>query len=102
MAALEKMTKKDLVALTRELRAETKLLRKELEDLKAGELDEKTLPLYAGTYYNNGGKFTVDVLKYSPESNNVKVVDRIEESTKELALYKLEMVIAEKIEAQEL
>lgn len=100
MAALEKLTKKDLIALARELKQENKLLKKELENLKNGELDENKLPLFANTYYKNGNSHIVDILKYSPESNNVKVVQQIKENSKELALYKLEMVIAEKMYQQ--
>ena len=102
MAALEKLTKKELISLTRNLKQENKFLKKELEKIKNGELEENNFPLFAGTCYKAGDKHVVDVLKYSPESHNVKVVQKIEETTKELALYKLEMVIAEKMHQQEL
>ena len=100
MSALEKLKKTDLIKLARELKQETKLLRKELENLQSGELDESKLPLYAHTYYKEGDQHVVDVMKYSPESNNVKVIEKIVERSKEIALYKLEMVIAEKFHQQ--
>jgi len=100
MAALEKLTKKDLVALARELKQENKLLKKQLDNLQKGELDESKLPLFANTYYKKGNSHIVDIMKYSPESNNVKIVQQIKENSKELALYKLEMVIAEKMYQQ--
>lgn len=100
MAALEKLKKTDLIKLTRDLKQENKLLKKELENLKTGELDESKLPLFAHTYYKKGNMHVVEVMKYSPNSNNVKVIQTIKEQSKELALYKLEMVIAEKFYQQ--
>lgn len=100
MATLENLKKSDLVKMTRDLKQENKLLKKEIESLKAGELDDNKLPLYAHTYYKNGNKHIVEVMKYSPESKNVKIIQKIEEQNKELALYKLEMVIAEKFYQQ--
>lgn len=100
MAQLEKLTKKDLVALARELKQENKLLKKELENVQSGELDDSKLPLYAHTYYREGDDHIVDVMKYSPESNNVKIIEKITEPSRDLALYKLEMVIAEKFHQQ--
>lgn len=100
MAALEKLKKTDLIKLTRDLKQENKILKKELENLKSGELDDSKLPLFAHTYYKKGNTHIVEVMKYSPNSNNVKVIQTIEEQSKELALYKLEMVIAEKFYQQ--
>lgn len=100
MASLDKLKKTDLVKLARELKQENKLLKKELENVQSGELDDSKLPLFAHTYYKDGDKHIVDVMKYSPESNNVKIVEKITETSKELALYKLEMVIADKFHQQ--
>jgi|11_taG_2_1085331.scaffolds.fasta_scaffold01085_15 hypothetical protein len=100
MAQLEKLKKADLVKLARELKQDNKLLKKELENVQSGELDDSKLPLYAHTYYKDGDKHVVDVMKYSPESNNVKVIEKIVENTKELALFKLEMVIVDKFHQQ--
>lgn len=97
MSSLEKLSKKDLITLTRELKQENKMLRKQLDNVNNSDLDEKSLPLFAGTYYKEGSSHIVDVLKYSPDSNNVKVVQKIKETSKEIALYKLEMIIAEKL-----
>ena len=100
MAQLEKLKKADLVKLARELKQENKLLKKELENVQSGELDDSKLPLFAHTYYRDGDDHVVDVMKYSPESNNVKVIEKIVEHSKDVALYKLEMVIAEKFHQQ--
>lgn len=99
---LEKLKKADLIKLARELKQENKLLKKEVTNVKNGELSDDKLPLIAATSYKNAeGQYFVDILKYSPDENLVKLDKRIEETTSELALYKLEMVIAEQMVNQE-
>lgn len=97
---LEKLKKTDLVKLARELRQEVKLLKKQVENVKTVELDDSKLPLLAHTYYRKGNNHIVDIFRYCPTNNNIKLVNRIEETNKALALYRLEMNIAEQIESQ--
>lgn len=103
MAALDKLKKADLVKLARELKQENKLLKKEVENVTTQNVDESKLPLTAVTCYKKAdGDFRLDILKYCPDNSNVKVVKSVSETTRELALFKLEMVIAEDIMQQEL
>jgi hypothetical protein len=97
MAQLEKLKKADLVKLARELRQENKILKMEVENVNNKELDDSKLPLTAATVYRKGdSEYVMEVLKYSPESSNVKLEKQMVESTKELALYRLQTVIAER------
>ena len=92
---LEKLKKADLIKLARELKQENKLLKKQVDNVKNVELDDSKLPLIAHTYYQQGKIHIVDIFKYSPESNNVKLIKRIEESSKELALHKMDINVVE-------
>jgi hypothetical protein len=97
---LEKLKKAELVKLARELRQENKLLKKQVDNVKNVELDDSKLPLLAHTYYKQDGQHIVDIVKYSPASNNVKLHKRLVESTKYLALHKMDINVAEHLDEQ--
>lgn len=92
---LEKLKKAELVKLARELKQELKAKKKEVDSV-----DPDKLPLIAQTYYRNGDDHVVEIFKYSPKNGQTVLVEKIVESNKELALYKLEMAIAERLMEQ--
>lgn len=94
-------TKTELNAKIRELKQNVKILTKELNDLKNGTISESKLPLVASSFYKQGELYYVDILAYSPESNNVSLKTQIVEKSKELALHKFDMVTAEMMDQQE-
>lgn len=92
---IDKLKKDDLLAYARKLVQENKTLKKQLEN--SSSVDESNLNDFALSYRIeeiDGKKVHV---AYAVKCNldNLPKVDKVVESTKELALYKLEMKIVD-------
>ena len=90
------MKKDELVKLVTKLKQELKALSKR----DTASLVLENMPHFALTYYKEKDKYFAIVLKVDVDNNKCMVYKKIEESTKELALYKLELSIIDYLENQ--
>lgn len=100
MSSIATMKKQDLVKLCTKLRQELKL--KEKQSNSNISIDE--LPDFALSYREEKegdvSKHLVYILKVDLDNGNAQIYKTIEETTKELALYKLELSIIDYLDNQ--
>lgn len=100
MTSIATMKKPDLVKLCTKLKQELKL--KEKQNNSNISIDD--LPDFALSYREERegdvSKYLVYILKIDLDSGDARVYKTIEESTKELALYKLELSIIDYLDNQ--